>query len=61
MGSFKFELRQKVAVKISGEEGEVIARSESIAHQPQYLLRYKNNAGVADEVWWDEDCLMQPE
>lgn len=61
MGSFKFELRQKVAIKISGEEGEVIARSESVSHQPQYLLRYKDNANVAHETWWDEDCLTQPE
>jgi len=61
MGEFLFQNGDKAEIKISGEVGEVISHAEHSEHGRQYLLRYKNNAGVATEQWWDESTLCRPE
>jgi hypothetical protein len=54
---FKFGLRQVVVLNDSEEHGTVIARSESIHADPQYMLRYKCADGRAVEAWWSEEAL----
>lgn len=39
------------------ELGEVVARTEYIASEAQYLVRYQNNLGVFVEQWWAESAL----
>lgn len=54
---FKFELKQKVNVTVSGESGEVIGRAEYANAEPSYLIRYKAADGRAVESWWTEQAL----
>lgn len=57
---FKFALRQKVKISISGEAGEVIGRAEySTTPLKSYLIRYRTAQGLASETWWTEDCLEE--
>lgn len=55
---FKFSLNQVVKLADSDETGKVIARSESLASENQYLIRYKNAEGRLTEVWWGESVLL---
>lgn len=59
MKSFSFGLRQVVKISESGEIGTVIARSESINSENQYLIRYKSADGRAVEQWWGEGALEE--
>lgn len=54
---FAFDLSTKVCITCSGEQGTVIARSESVRSNDQYLLRYQNTEGRAVEEWWSEDAI----
>lgn len=57
MSPFLFSLNQVVKLAESGETGKVIARSESLTSEPQYLIRYKNADGRLTEVWWSQSVL----
>ena len=57
MNPFSFDLNQVVSIKESGETWTVVARSESVVAEPQYLVRYKNGQGVAVEAWWSQSAL----
>jgi hypothetical protein len=54
---FKFRLGQIVRIHVSGEEGEVIARSDSQRSEDQYQVRYKSGDGRAVESWWTVSAL----
>ena len=58
--TFKFNLNQKVAISISGEQGLVRARSDNTNGYNQYQVAYCNAQGVASETWWAEDQLINP-
>lgn len=57
--TFKFELEQAVSIKVSGEQGTVIARAE-YAETPvaQYYVRFKAADGRACQDWWSEKALQ---
>lgn len=55
----KYELNQQVTITTSGEQGEVIARTEYATSEPSYLLRYKRADGTAVESWWSESALTK--
>ncbi len=55
---FKFALRQKVKISISGEAGEVIGRAPySTTPLKSYYLRLMRGDGRASLEWWTEDAL----
>lgn len=54
---FKFDLGQRVAIKVSGEDGIVIARCEYIKNEPTYELRYVRKTGTATQKIWPESAL----
>lgn len=58
--NFEFGLKQSVAIKISGEKGEVIGRAEYWSAERSYLVRYCAGNGVATEQWWPESALILP-
>jgi hypothetical protein len=37
---FNYNLNNKVAIKLTGKEGEVVARAEYTNYPEQYLVRY---------------------
>jgi len=53
----KFQLKQNVTIKASGETGEIIGRAEYACSEPNYLIRYKAADGRAVEAWWIESAL----
>ena len=55
--SFKFELNDNVFIKYSKEHGVVAARSEYVTCENSYMLKYKNNNGVAVTDWWAESDI----
>lgn len=55
--TFKFNHGQQVAINVSGEHGQVRARSDSIESTNQYRVAYKSAQGEAKESWWAEDQL----
>jgi hypothetical protein len=57
MSNFKFELGSKVTIICSGESGEIIARSESLAVKNQYYVRYQAADGRGVQQWWDEAAI----
>jgi len=57
MPKFKFDLRQPVKIKVSGETGEVQSRLESVGSNNQYLMYYRSTDGRAIETWWNEAQL----
>jgi len=59
MKEWKFDLRAKVCLVQSGEEGIVIGRAESIGHVDQYHLRYTASDGRLVEGWWDEGAIQR--
>ena len=56
--TMRFELREKVAVIVSGEAGEVVGRAEYSTGEPQYYVRYKAADGRAVESWWPGEALQ---
>lgn len=52
-----FHLKETVAIAVSGERGEVIARAEYVGQETKYLVRYKRADGVATEAWWASSAL----
>jgi len=54
---FKFELRQKVFITISGEQGVVVARCEYVNRESTYEVRYVRKNGTATQVIWSESAL----
>lgn len=58
MSEFKFELGQTVALKHSGESGEVIARAEYKDSANCYLIVYKAGDGRQIESWWAEPYVV---
>jgi hypothetical protein len=58
MGVFELQLGQNVVIKVSGEEGEVIARAEYLNSANSYYIRYRSADGRAVEAWWTEDALI---
>ena len=54
---FKHELLDNVSIKVSGEIGIVVGRSDSATSVDQYLLQYKCADGRAVEAWWNESAL----
>ena len=61
MGNFEFSLGQIISIDCSGEQGEVIGRSEYLEQSNQYLVRYKCADGRAVEAWWAEMALVAEE
>lgn len=55
--SFRFALNDTAMVTVSGETGVVVGRAEHWKAEPQYLLRYRRNDGVATEQWWCDSAL----
>lgn len=56
--AYKFQLRQKVKISISGEAGEVIGRAEyATTPLKSYFLRLMRGDGRATEEWWTEDAI----
>lgn len=55
--SFNFELGSTVVIKASGETGTVIARSEHLTSENQYLVEYKSSLGTAVQQWWGESSV----
>lgn len=55
--AFKFELKTRVKLVDSGEEGVVNARVEYTNRESGYLVRYKAASGCQTEAWWDEHSI----
>ena len=58
-GIFVFDIRERVALKDSGETGTVVARSENAEGEDMYLLRYVDAGGRQMECWWGASALIQ--
>jgi hypothetical protein len=54
---FDYNLNNKVAIKLTGKEGEVVARAEYTNYPEQYLVRYINGVGDQIETWYDTTQL----
>jgi hypothetical protein len=57
MHEWMFDLDAAVVVSCSGEAGDVIARSQHLHTEDQYLVRYRANDGRAVEAWWGQSAL----
>ena len=55
--SFKFELDQKVRLKVSGETGVVIGRADYVNSFPQCYVHFKDGNGCAKSEWFYENQL----
>lgn len=55
--SFRIELQQPVAIKVSGTQGTVIGRAEYTYANPSYLVRYADKQGTPREAWWSDEAL----
>jgi hypothetical protein len=55
---YKFELGDHVEMDFSDEQGAVIARSESLHNENQYLVRYKAADGCQRESWIGESGIV---
>lgn len=58
-GEFKFDLRQAVQIRRSGEIGEVRARAEWATGNVSYFVAYTSTTGEYREAWIDEDLLEE--
>lgn len=58
---FKFDLKQFVEIRISGEMGHIKARAEYSVHGNSYLILYKAADGRAVEAWFDESDVAAVE
>ncbi len=54
---FKFALGDRVRIKVSGENGEVVARAEYANAEDTYRIRYQSADGQATERWWTEAAI----
>lgn len=52
-----FDLKSKVKIIVSGEEGEIIGRAEYTYCENQYYIRYKTADGRAIESWWTASAI----
>ncbi|EOI6866766.1 hypothetical protein ACMVR0_002855 [Yersinia enterocolitica] len=50
---FKFALKQSVVISVSGEVGQVIARSDAVDTEASYFVSYKAANGCSDQKWFD--------
>jgi hypothetical protein len=57
MNQYAFELGQQVAIRASGEQGQVVGRGEYTNAANTYFVRYRCADGRAVETWWSEDAL----
>lgn len=55
---FKFNLGDRVKLRLSSEAGEVIGRAEYSRSKPQYLVEYLAGDGRQVDSWKDEDALV---
>jgi hypothetical protein len=55
---FRFELGDRVTLKLTSESGEVIGRAEYIDSDPHYQIRYKTAEGRQTEIWWADSALL---
>lgn len=58
---FKFELKQFVEIRVSGEMGHVKARAEYSSSANNYLVHYKAADGRAVSEWFDEFDIVAVE
>jgi hypothetical protein len=58
---FKHSLGQRVKLVASEERGTIIARSESLTSEDQYLLRYLAGDGCQRESWFGESGISSEE
>jgi len=54
---FKFDLKATATITVSGEKGTIVARSENIRVENQYLVEYRAADGRAVEAWFFESQL----
>lgn len=54
---FKHALGDKVKIKCSNEEGEIIGRAQYVSSDDSFLVRYKAADGRAVENWWCESAI----
>ena len=59
--AFEFNLGATVAIIVSGEFGQVIARAEYLSGENQFLVRYRAADGRAVEAWWNASALVLKE
>lgn len=57
MNTFHFDLKQLVAIKMSGELGQVRARAEWATGNVSYFVAYKSKSGEYRETWIDQEML----
>lgn len=57
MNTLVFNLRDRVKLIESGEQGQVIGRAEYTTTEPHYLVRYRAGDGRQVETWWSESAL----
>lgn len=55
---FTFKLRQLVQLKLSSEQGEIVARMESVSSSPMYQIQYKDGTGCQKKEWFDEEAIV---
>ncbi|PMQ04203.1 hypothetical protein DyAD56_16060 [Dyella sp. AD56] len=56
--AFKFRMKAKVKIKVSGETGTIIGRADYEAAENNYRVRYVAKTGTAAERWWTESALV---
>ena len=55
---FVFSLGDKARLKLTQEQGEIIARSQHLNAENMYRLRYVCADGRMVEDWWTESALV---
>jgi len=53
----ELKLKTKVAIKVSGEEGEIIGIAQYVEHPDQFFISYKSADGRAVKDWYSESEL----
>lgn len=56
--AYHFNLGDKVSLKLSGEEGEVVGRAHFNNAPPQYYLRFKGGDGCQRTGWFMAEDLI---
>lgn len=54
---FAYSHNEIVEIAVSGEQGRVVARCDSIDGSDAFLVRYKTTTGTATERWFPESAL----
>lgn len=57
MENLRFKLGDRVTLKESNEEGEVIGRAEYSTGEPCFHLRYCAADGRQVESWWSDSSI----